>query len=398
MAAQGVLDPTKAGQYPVILSDALLGKSSKDAFTGIKYNHRPALSSDSAPSTLHLKKSAKDGSYNLGFEDQGSKYQYNGVRTTGDGNYVLIFDPARKAFVLHHVESTFHMNITRTPTETNAETLRQQFPHLEVKSPSTTKKPRGKAAEKSGTIKANTKGTPAKAKAGKASTADIPKATRESSQSEKAKAVELTLPDLTAPSKQADQEKKAKRPALSPVESEEEDDDDDGGLTVEYPEGNPAAFREPSQYMPAFPASVTRRFSEFAKERESGEDDDDFDRGTLTGGGGGYEAEMREEEGYEEGDEYEEEEDDEDEGEPLAVPARQPSPPRPFKRDSSPVAVEPDRYTFDDGDDDEDVDADDALEQDIGDLEAALAREFEQAQEAGDDAGHESDSSVSVEE
>ena len=33
---KGVVDPTKAGKYPVILSDALLGKSSKESFTGIQ--------------------------------------------------------------------------------------------------------------------------------------------------------------------------------------------------------------------------------------------------------------------------------------------------------------------------------------------------------------------------
>ncbi|KAH8886864.1 hypothetical protein GQ53DRAFT_750522 [Thozetella sp. PMI_491] len=30
------IDPTKPGKYPVILSDALLGKASKDAFTGVR--------------------------------------------------------------------------------------------------------------------------------------------------------------------------------------------------------------------------------------------------------------------------------------------------------------------------------------------------------------------------
>jgi hypothetical protein len=42
MAAPGVLDPTKAGQYPVILSDELLGKPSKETYTGIRCEWRPA--------------------------------------------------------------------------------------------------------------------------------------------------------------------------------------------------------------------------------------------------------------------------------------------------------------------------------------------------------------------
>ena len=37
MASQGILDPTKPGQYPVILSDELLGKPSKAGnYTGIR--------------------------------------------------------------------------------------------------------------------------------------------------------------------------------------------------------------------------------------------------------------------------------------------------------------------------------------------------------------------------
>jgi hypothetical protein len=339
-------------------------------FNSAADNHRPSLSSDTAPETARLKKSSKDESYNLGFDDQGDKYQYNGVRTTDDGNYVLIFDPARKAFVLHRVDSTFHMNITRTPTDSNAESLRKKFPQLEVKSPST-KLPKGKAGGKPGPGKAAS----AKVKGGR--NEETPKA-KSNSQSEKNKPVGLTLPDLNAPTKksepsasQSEQEKKPKRPALSPVESEEDDDDDDGGLTVEYPEGNPAAFRSSSQYMPTIPV-VTRRFSEFADERES--EEDDFDTGMT----GGYDVE----EGYEE-EEYEEEEEEE--------PSRQPlSPARP--KVEMPPAEEPVRYTFDDGDEDEDAAGDDAL--DIGELEAELEREFDKAQNGG----HESDSSVSEEE
>lgn len=32
----GVLDPTKPREYPIVLSDALLGKTSHETFTGVK--------------------------------------------------------------------------------------------------------------------------------------------------------------------------------------------------------------------------------------------------------------------------------------------------------------------------------------------------------------------------
>ncbi|KAL2269469.1 hypothetical protein VTJ83DRAFT_1653 [Remersonia thermophila] len=389
-AASGLVDPTKAGKYPVILSDALLGRPSQETYTGIRYNHRPALSSETAPATARLKKSAKDDSYNLGFEDQGDKYQYNGVRTTDDGNYVLIFDPARKAFVLHRVDSTFHMNVTRTPTDSNVESLRKQFPHLEVKTAVSRPLPKGKAAPKANASKT----AAAKAKPGKSTT------TAAAANSDASKTIELTLPDLSAappaeskttPSaSQSEPDKKPKRRALSPVESEEEEDDDDGGLTVEYPEGNPAAFRTTSSYMPAIPV-MTRRFSEFANDRA--DEDDGFDTGGVAGIGG-YGAEALEEDGYLE-EEYEEEEDDdenEDDGPsgmaptPAAAAALAAPPPRP---EFIPPAVEPDRYTFDDNDSDADAN-DDELEGELAELEA----EFEKDQNGG----HESDSSVSEEE
>jgi len=34
--AQGIIDPTKPGKYPIVLSDALLGKPSKESYTGVR--------------------------------------------------------------------------------------------------------------------------------------------------------------------------------------------------------------------------------------------------------------------------------------------------------------------------------------------------------------------------
>lgn len=270
------------------------------------------------------------------------------------------------------------MNLTRTPTDSNIESLRKQFPHLEVKTGKATKQQKGKAADKAAAAKAKEGNTPAK---------NTPKA-KAASKPEKGKAVSLTLPDVkAAPAKSsslptsapppAEPEKKTKRRATSPVESEEDDDDDDGGLTVEYPGGNPAAFQPTSHFSSSFPVAVTRRFSEFARDIEQGEEEDedigDDVAGRTDRGYGGY---GDDEAGYEEEEEEEDEEEEEEE----------PQPRRPPVLAEPPVAVEPEVYTFDDGDDDGDAD--------FGDLEADMEREFEQVQNEG----HESDSSVSEEE
>lgn len=36
MAASGMIDPTKRAKYPVVLSDALLGKPSRETYTGVR--------------------------------------------------------------------------------------------------------------------------------------------------------------------------------------------------------------------------------------------------------------------------------------------------------------------------------------------------------------------------
>ncbi|GAB1312121.1 hypothetical protein MFIFM68171_02331 [Madurella fahalii] len=382
MAAAGLIDPTKPGRYPVILSDALLGKPSKEAYTGIRYNHRPTLSSDTAPGTARLKKSAKDGSYNLGFDDQGNKYQYNGIRTTDDGNYVLIFDPARKAFVLHRVDSTFHMNLTRTPTDTNAESLRKQFPHLDVKSGAASKPQKGKAADRAGTSKAAT-----------ARAENTSKTKASSKPDKKNKTVSLTLPDPSAssaaptppsPSRQQQGKKKAEPSgksdarATSPVESEGDDD----VLTVEYPGGNPSSFQPAMNFSSANAVPLTRRWSEFAREIRGETDDEEMSDAPNAREGGDY-REHSEEEGYEE----EEEEDDDDE-EDEESPRKMPHPADNYTM-TNPVAVEPIRYEFDSESEDGDGDGkgnghgDENGDEDFGDLEAEMLKEFDKVQNEG---------------
>ncbi|KAK3941947.1 RNA polymerase II transcription elongation factor-domain-containing protein [Diplogelasinospora grovesii] len=308
MASSRAIDPTKQARYPVILSDALLGKPSKETYTGIRYNHKPALSSDAAPSTARLKKSAKDGSYNLGFEDHGDKYQYNGTRSTEDGKYVLILDPVRKAFVLHRVDSMFHMNVTRTPTNSSVESLRKQFPHLEVKNTSNSgggsKQQKAKGAEKAEKAAPGKAATIAAGRNKDSSSATPKNPVKPKNKPQKKETVALTLPTPGASAKPSTKtgaktgaktsaskampppavpaEKKDRRRAKSPVEEEEEEDDDDGGLTIEYPGGNPSGFQRRNNFSPAFPAQINRHFSELmqrtdeeAEEVNHGQDNQD---------------------------------------------------------------------------------------------------------------------------
>ncbi|KAK8064716.1 hypothetical protein PG994_007354 [Apiospora phragmitis] len=245
-----LVDPTKAGKYPVILSDELLGKPSTETFTGVRYNHKP----DTNP-TLSKLKVAGPSKYDLSYNDNGM-YKYQGSRSGDGGQYVLIFDPSREAFVLHKVDSLFTMNLTQTPTNNSAAKLRQEFPHLEKPAKVSSgninipihekpKETKGPATTAKGAKDSNT--APAKGKQKKEIPAAEPKPAAKAAAAAPAPAPKKTTPQS---------------------DDEEDSDDDDGGLVLEFPGGE-----EPSRdFSPAFPP---RRFSEFVANGE--EDDEDAD-------------------------------------------------------------------------------------------------------------------------
>ncbi|KAI9056204.1 hypothetical protein LZ554_001132 [Drepanopeziza brunnea f. sp. 'monogermtubi'] len=228
-AMAGGLDISRPGKYPIVLSDALLGKTSKDIYTGVRYNHKPDTSSD-APS-IHLQPSDSDSdpaSYDLLLKDNSEEYSYQGTRTSGDGQYVLIFDPVKEHFVIHRIDSTFEMNMVSAPWTQNTSKLRSQYPQLEpeVKSQAPPKK------------------------ASKATKKDPTKA--------------------VLPRKKVEKAKKPKPPVIrEPTPEPQEEEESDDGLTIEYPEA-------PTNYQPKSTPLFDRQVSDEDEDAE-GEDDDEFE-------------------------------------------------------------------------------------------------------------------------
>ncbi|OAA55622.1 Transcription elognation factor Eaf [Cordyceps fumosorosea ARSEF 2679] len=249
-----LIDPTVAGNYPVILGDGLTGEDSNEIFTGVRYNHKPALSSSDGPDRARVKPSVpgKTSSYDLTYtDDDDDSYAFSGPRSTDNDQYVLYFDPARQAFILDKVDSTFNMNVTRMPGSDDSEELSRRFPHLDVDDPAHPKS--------------------------KPTSAPKPAPATARRKVEKKPPKNLALPAATAPAPEpapaATSKPKSKRPADD--EDEDEDDDDDGGLMIEYPEGPPAAAAKAARhndFSPAFPTQ--RRFDDYMDERESEADAD----------------------------------------------------------------------------------------------------------------------------
>ncbi|KAI6088411.1 RNA polymerase II transcription elongation factor-domain-containing protein [Hypoxylon rubiginosum] len=330
----GIVDPTKAGKYPVVLSDALLRKDPKEIYTGVRYNHKPALSSPTAPAQARIKpSSSKKGanSFDLSFQDDGGRYQYKGTRGAEENQYVMIFDAAREVFVIHKVDSMFNMNLVQTPSNDDATSLRREFPQLEAHSSSN-----AKAASKPAAKTKNEEKKPA------------PKPRKPAAKPKAQEKPSAAVPDKKPPPKPAATTKK-QRPA--PAESEEESSDDDLGLTIENPGGSaPNVGRDFSPNLFGI-----RPFSDFVQQNEE-EEQDDADG---------------------------EEDDDDYEHFKLPSPINHPVP----DRSAPQQPQQPDDVDEDEDEEMEDVPQeqpadDEELAMDDEDLEAALLEELEGAQES----------------
>ncbi len=168
--------------------------------------------------------------YDLSFTDGSDKYEYQGIRSSGDGKYVLVFDAVKKHFVLHQVDSSFDMNLTSTPWDQDPASLRESYEQLQ----------------------------------------SSPKIRRKSATQPKSKTAQPKATSTDTKRRKAEKPKKAKTPPREPTPDAEDEDSDDG-LTVEYPGGAPP---------PRFPRSIPQQHKKEELSEESDadaeyEEDDD---------------------------------------------------------------------------------------------------------------------------
>lgn len=285
MAASGsTVDPTKPEKFRVTLGDELLGKNPKEVFTGVRYNHRPA---EEAPGSARINHSKPgSGTFDLAFrEPDGTKYSYNGTRAMNDGQYVLVFDPNQRTFVLHKLDSLFNMNLVGTPDTEDPAALRKQHPflsghgvprHLEQKAAAIagTGKATGKAA---GKAKPNTalrapKKLPPKKKE--------PVAKKPGPQKQAAASMALPTQAPESSSAAAPASTRAAKQKRKDADSDDdEDEESDDGLEIVYTDSQDPKPRPDrgAAFSPPFLSQPTRRFSEFIKDHNDEDEDADAD-------------------------------------------------------------------------------------------------------------------------
>ncbi|KAL1877626.1 hypothetical protein Plec18167_004589 [Paecilomyces lecythidis] len=139
-----LIDPTKQAEYPILLGDKLAGKddTKETRFVNITYNHKSKSATPHQRSLITRSSSSPD-IYNLTITDKAGNaeqtiltYSYKGsvdpaspVSESDTRNLVLVFDPARKAFILEPVSSRLNFNLRSAPGKTDKQ-VSEQYPQL----------------------------------------------------------------------------------------------------------------------------------------------------------------------------------------------------------------------------------------------------------------------------
>ena len=97
--------------------------------SSIQYNHKPDLSDpDNAESTISH---ASEGDrVSISLKDGADEYMYSGRRHHDDDDYLLLLDEAGHDFVLEKLASSYALNLTRAPWESNSRVLAERYPQL----------------------------------------------------------------------------------------------------------------------------------------------------------------------------------------------------------------------------------------------------------------------------
>lgn len=140
----GLIDPSKPGEYPILLGDRLAGKqSAKDSrLINVNFNYKPKGASPQQR-TVITRGEAED-LYNLTIRDEAGNaekttltYKYQGsvdpglpAAETEYNGLALVFDPRRKAFILEPVSTSLNFNLRSGPGKD--QNTRDRYPQLKT--------------------------------------------------------------------------------------------------------------------------------------------------------------------------------------------------------------------------------------------------------------------------
>ncbi|KAL4741584.1 RNA polymerase II transcription elongation factor-domain-containing protein [Aspergillus similis] len=146
LSAGGMIDPSKHAEYPVILGERLARRTDTtySQLINIRYNYKPKAATPQQRSVITNSPHSRDH-FNLTITDQAPNsdqnvltYSYQGsvdpaqsASDSQDHELVLVFDAAKKAFVLEPVATQLNFNLRSAPAKTQKQLI-QQYPQLKT--------------------------------------------------------------------------------------------------------------------------------------------------------------------------------------------------------------------------------------------------------------------------
>ncbi|KKY17709.1 hypothetical protein UCRPC4_g05342 [Phaeomoniella chlamydospora] len=134
------IDPSRVGDYPVVLGDELARKlslnaeSSSTRYYGIRYNYKPKHSSTRQKTVLRRGRSRKtfdlsiedgaDGHDPLSFKYYGTLDPKSAASADQESTFALVFDQDRQQFTLEPISAELNFNLTSGPGQV------RQYPQL----------------------------------------------------------------------------------------------------------------------------------------------------------------------------------------------------------------------------------------------------------------------------
>ncbi|KAJ5888120.1 hypothetical protein N7495_008161 [Penicillium taxi] len=130
MTAPALVDPTKQAEYPIVLGERL-AKADSSRLVNVNYNYK-TKSATSRQRSIITRSSPSHDLYNLSVTDKAPNadhtlaYSYEGCEDpASEGNYILVFDPDRKVFVLDTVSTKYNFNLRSAPGKTEKQVIEQ---------------------------------------------------------------------------------------------------------------------------------------------------------------------------------------------------------------------------------------------------------------------------------
>lgn len=158
------IDPSKGAKYPITVAERLLnsGTGTKRNHASVQcmdyattyqslladtlpVNHKPKLSNSKTTTTISK---VPSGGYNLRIKDNdsGKGYGYRGSQKPTEA-CVLIYNPSTKQMTLDKLDTQFDFDLQSTPTNNDAQSLAQKYPHIGAGQSSTEAEVNGDTAE-----------------------------------------------------------------------------------------------------------------------------------------------------------------------------------------------------------------------------------------------------------